>query len=64
MFSYSIWPTVVKSFWAPTGEFRMITSGSAWNPPYPTFLRAFLFIVLIVMTLQFALLVINRLRGK
>ncbi|WP_025772202.1 TRAP transporter small permease subunit [Thioalkalivibrio sp. HK1] len=64
MFSYSIWPTVVKSFWAPTGEFRMITSGSAWNPPYPTLLRAFLFLVLIAMTMQFAILVFNRIRRK
>lgn len=64
MFSYAIWPTVVKSFWAPTGEFRIITSGSAWNPPYPSLLRAFLFVVLISMTFQFALFVINRLRKK
>lgn len=64
MFSHSIWPTVVKSFWAPTGEFRMITSGSAWNPPYPTLLRAFLFLVLIAMTMQFAILVFNRIRRK
>ncbi|MBF2760377.1 MAG: TRAP transporter small permease subunit [Ectothiorhodospiraceae bacterium AqS1] len=64
IFSYAIWPTVVKSFWAPTGEFRMITSGSAWNPPYPTLLRAFLFLVLIAMTVQFAVLVFNRIRRK
>ncbi|WP_424987143.1 TRAP transporter small permease subunit [Microbulbifer sp. S227A] len=64
MFSYALWPTVVKSFYDPTGAFRMITSGSAWNPPFPTLLRAFLFITLVAMTLQFALLVINRIRGK
>lgn len=64
MFSYWIWPTVVQSFWTPAGEFRMVTSGSAWNPPLPAFLRAFLFIILIVMTLQFVIFVINRIRGK
>lgn len=64
MFSVALWPTVVKSFYAPTGEFRMITSGSAWDPAYPTYLRAFLFVVLIAMTVQFALFVINALRGK
>lgn len=64
MFSYAVWPTVVKSFWAPTGEFRIITSGSAWNPPFPSLLRAFLFLVLIAMTIQFAIFVINRLRKK
>lgn len=64
MFSYALWPTVVKSFWAPSGEFRMITSGSAWNPPFPTMLRAFLLFVLVVMTIQFVLLMIHHLRGK
>ena len=64
MFSYALWPTVVKSFYDPTGTFRMITSGSAWNPPFPALLRAFLFITLVAMTLQFAVLVINRARGK
>ena len=64
MFSVAIWPTVVDSFWAPNGEFRMITSGSAWNPPLPTFLRTFLFVALVAMTVQFALFVLYRLRGK
>lgn len=64
IFSFTLWPTVIKSFWAPNGEFRMITSGSAWNPAYPTYLRTFLFIILVVMTLQFALFVFHRIRGK
>ena len=64
MFSYAIWPTVVKSFYAPNGEFRMITSGSAWNPPFPALLRAFLLIILVIMTIQFLVFVINRLRNK
>lgn len=64
MFSFAIWPTVVKSFFAPTGELRMIRSGSAWNPAFPTYLRAFLFTVLVAMTIQFAIFVINRIRGK
>lgn len=64
MFSYALWPTVVKSFYDPTGAFRMITSGSAWNPPFPALLRAFLFVILVAMTIQFALFVVNKLRGK
>ena len=64
MFSWSVWPTVVGSFFAPTGEFRMITSGSAWNPPFPALLRAFLFVVLVAMTVQFALFVLRRLRER
>lgn len=64
MFSYALWPTVLKSFYDPTGSFRMITSGSAWNPPFPALLRAFLFIALVAMTFQFALFAVNKLRGK
>lgn len=64
MFSIALWPTVVKSFWTPTGEFRLITSGSAWNPPFPTLLRVFLFVTLVAMTIQFLLFVIRRVRGK
>ncbi|WP_417259947.1 TRAP transporter small permease subunit [Celeribacter sp.] len=64
MFSYAIWPTVFGSFFAPSGEFRMITSGSAWNPPFPALLRAFLFLALVAMTIQFALFVFKLLRGK
>lgn len=64
LFSTALWPTVIKSYYAPTGEFRMITSGSAWDPVYPTLLRTFLFIVLIAMTIQFAIFVINLLRRK
>lgn len=64
MFSYAVWPTVVGSFYAPSGEFRMITSGSAWNPPFPALLRAFLFVALVAMTIQFALLVLKLFKGK
>ena len=62
MFGFAMWTIVVKSFWAPSGEFRIITSGSAWNPPYPSLLRAFLFVILIAMTIQFVVFVINHLR--
>ena len=64
MFSVAIWPTVVAGFYNPAGRFRMITTGTAWNPPFPALLRVFLFIALVAMTVQFAVFVINRLRGK
>jgi len=64
IFSYALWPTVVKSFWSPSGAFRVVTSGSAWNPPYPSLLRAFLFVTLIATTLQFAIFAVQRLRGR
>ncbi len=63
MFSYALAPTVAGSFYTPAGEFRIITSGSAWNPPFPAYLRLFLLIILIAMTLQFLVFVINRIRG-
>lgn len=64
IFSYATWPTVYKSMFNPAGEFHLITSGSAWNPPFPAILRIFLFIVLVAMTVQFALFVIYHVRRK
>ncbi|BDU39152.1 TRAP transporter small permease subunit [Vibrio nigripulchritudo] len=63
-FSWALWPTVVKSVTTPAGDFRLITSGSAWNPPYPALLRIFLFVVLIALSIQFFIFTINKIRGK
>ena len=63
-FAVATWPTVVKSLFNPAGDFRMITSGSAWNPPFPAILRSFLFLVLVVMTIQFALFMLHHIRRR
>lgn len=63
-FSYAAWTMVSRSLWTPGGDFRLEGTGSAWNPPTPSILKAFLFTVLIVMALQFLVLAINYARRK
>ncbi|MEI4485111.1 TRAP transporter small permease [Frigidibacter sp. MR17.14] len=61
-FAWAAWLMVAKSVWAPSGEVRFERSGSAWNPAIPAWTKIFLFVVLIVMTLQFAIFAWNQLR--
>lgn len=41
-----------KAWFSPSGAFRLETSGSAWNPPYPAILKAFLLFVVVIMFAQ------------
>ncbi|MGJ3262842.1 MAG: TRAP transporter small permease subunit [Salinarimonas sp.] len=63
-FAWAAWQVVRRAIWTPAGAFRLETSGSAWNPPTPGLLKLFLFVVLILMALQFAVLAINYARGR
>lgn len=64
LFSWAGWQVVKRAIWTPAGDFRLETSGSAWNPPTPGLLKLFLFIVLIIMSIQFAVLAFNYWRRK
>lgn len=64
MFAYAAWLMVQRAAFTPTGEFRLETSGSAWNPVYPGLMKVFLLAVLTVMAVQFLILTINYARGK
>ena len=63
-FAWAAWQSLERAVWTPTGEFRLESSGSAWNPPTPGLLKIFLFVVLIVMAVQFAVLAWNYARGR
>lgn len=63
-FAWAAWKSVEKAAWTPQGDFRLETSGSAWNPPTPGLLKVFLFIILVVMTLQFTVQAVNYMRGR
>ncbi|TMV64448.1 TRAP transporter small permease [Thioclava sp. BHET1] len=63
-FAWAAWTMVQKSLFRPDGSIHLETSGSAWDPPFPAYLKMFLFAVLCLMTLQFLILAINYLRGK
>jgi len=48
--------TLAQSAWfSPTGELRLNTSGSAWNPPFPALLKGIIFIAFCILTIQFLL---------
>ena len=55
---------VEHAAFTPAGDFRLETSGSAWNPPYPGILKVFLFVILVLLAIQFAIFTINHLRRK
>ena len=44
-----------KALFAPWGDFRMETSGSAWDPALPALVKSMLFIVVLLMLLQYLL---------
>lgn len=64
LFSWAGWQVVKRAIWTPAGDFRLETSGSSWNPPTPGLLKLFLLIILIIMSVQFAILAINYWRRK
>lgn len=61
-FAWASWLMVKTSFWNPSGQFHMEGTGSAWNPPTPALLKGFLFIVMIVLSVQFLVLALNHAR--
>lgn len=66
-FVYAAWIMVGRATFAPTGEFRLERSGSAWNPPTPALLKLFLLTILVLLALQYLILAFNhfrRLRGE
>ena len=63
-FAYAAWQNVSRAIFTPGGDFRLETSGSAWNPPYPGLVKLFLFAVICAMAVQFVVLIVNYARGR
>ncbi|MGR3490531.1 MAG: TRAP transporter small permease subunit [Shimia sp.] len=61
-FSWGAWQVARRSVWAPTGEIRLETTGSSLRLPYPGLLKAFLFLVVVAMAVQFAVHIYNHAR--
>ncbi len=64
MLLFASWSMAKGAVLAPWGGFRLETSGSAWNPPFPALLKVVILVAVAVMTLQFVLHLIRDLRGK
>jgi TRAP-type C4-dicarboxylate transport system permease small subunit len=58
-FAYATVVMVQRAFFRPDGSFRLEGTGSAWNPPTPALIKAFLLAVLVVMCVQFLILAWN-----
>lgn len=63
-FAWASWQSVSRAVWTPAGDIRLETTGSAWDPPTAGLVKVFLFIVLILLAVQFAVLAINYLRNR
>jgi len=53
--SWAAYEVAQKSLFAPWGDFRMETSGSAWDPALPAIIKSALFAVVVLMLLQYLL---------
>ncbi|WP_338532011.1 TRAP transporter small permease [Nitratireductor thuwali] len=58
-FAWAAWLMVQRAIFRPDGSVRFETSGSAWDPAYPAYLKLFLLAVLALMALQFMILAFN-----
>ena len=63
-FAWAALGTVEKAWFRPTGELRMETTGSIFNPAYPALVKGFLLLVVLAMALQFVVLIVNYARGR
>ena len=63
-FAFAAWTTAEKAWFAPTGEFRLESTGSIFDPPYPALVKGFLLVVIVAMGVQFVILMVNHARGR
>lgn len=63
-FTWAAWLMVQRAAITPNGDIHLETTGSAFNAPYPGLLKIFLMLVLILLTVQFIVLMVNYARTK
>lgn len=61
-FAWAAWIMVKRAIYRPDGSMHFETSGSAWDPTYPAWLKLFLLATLSVMAVQFLILAWNHAR--
>lgn len=62
MMLYASWTMASKAVLAPWGAIRFETSGSAWNPPFPAYLKVMILVAFAVLTLQLVLHLVRDVR--
>ena len=63
-FAFAAWTTAEKAWFTPTGDFRLESTGSIFNAPYPALVKGFLLVTIIAIAVQFVVLMVNYARGK
>ncbi len=58
-FAYASWHMVTRAVWAPTGDIRLETTGSAWSPPTPALIKIFIFVIMVLLVVQFLIFAVN-----
>ncbi len=64
LIAYAAFTLAEKSLFTPGGDFRLETTGSAWDPIYPALVKSGLFFVLVLMSLQSLLHLFKAIIGK
>ncbi|MDY8108839.1 TRAP transporter small permease [Fulvimarina sp. 2208YS6-2-32] len=62
-FAYAAWHMVTRAVVTPAGTIRLETTGSAWSPPTPALVKIFVFVVMVLLVIQFLILAVNYARG-
>lgn len=58
-FAYASWHMVGRAVWTPSGDIRLETTGSAWSPPTPALIKIFIFVVMVLLVVQFMIFAVN-----
>ncbi|MCF3973432.1 TRAP transporter small permease [Paracoccus sp. EGI L200073] len=58
-FAYAAWHMVTRAVWTPSGVIRLETTGSAWSPPTPALIKIFIFLIMVLLVVQFLVLALN-----
>ncbi|MDP5308686.1 TRAP transporter small permease subunit [Paracoccus spongiarum] len=58
-FAYAAWHMVTRAVWTPSGEIRLETTGSAWSPPTPALIKIFIFVIMVLLVVQFLIFAVN-----
>ena len=63
LLSYAAYQMTESAVLSPFGEVHFETSGSAWNPPFPAYVKIMILLTLCVMTIQFAVHLVQEIRN-
>ena len=63
LLAYAAYQMTESAVLSPFGDVHFETSGSAWNPPFPAYVKIMIFLTMCVMFVQFALHLIQEIVG-